>query len=114
MTVDKHAVQKLRRGQEILAATPAIDVQILVGAAWPANYRADRHVRYLPRAEIKGAERAPLNRQLTATKITAKRTSWQPVLGATAIVFGVASIIIHAYAFQALPLRANLGTAVTD
>jgi hypothetical protein len=55
-----------------------------------------------------------LNRQLRARKITAERTSRQPALGATAIVFGVASIIIHAYAFQALPLRANLGTAVTD
>jgi hypothetical protein len=57
--VDKHSVQKLRRGQEILAATPAIDLQILVGTAWPANYQADRQVRFAPRAEIKGAERAP-------------------------------------------------------
>jgi hypothetical protein len=35
-------------------------------------------------------------------------------MGATAVVFGVASIIIDACAFQALLLRANLGTAVTD
>jgi hypothetical protein len=47
-------------------------------------------------------------------KIIAKSTGWQPVLGATAVVFGVASIMIQTGAFQILLLRANLGAAVTD
>jgi len=66
--MDKHVVQKPRRGQEILAATPAIDVQILVGAAWPANYQAEPACAVCAESGNQRRRRAPLNHRLTAKK----------------------------------------------
>jgi hypothetical protein len=60
------------------------------------------------------AETSTVKPSTDGKKITAKRTVWQPVLGATAVVFAVASFMIDVCAFQVLLLRANLGTAVTD
>ena len=102
-----NAVQKLRRGQVSWPRRRPSMCKSWWALPGQQTIRPSRQVRFVPTAEIKGRRRAPLSRQLRATEITAKRTSWQPVLGATAVVFAVASFMNHACAFQVLLLRAN-------
>jgi hypothetical protein len=64
----------------ILAATPAINVQIFLGVALPANYQADPAWAVCAESGNQKAQTSTVKPSTEGRKITAKRTVWVPVL----------------------------------